>query len=503
MGMRDYEGLKPGLYLQCGDQFTALKTRDGYSHSVTWDQFVRDAGGRRGGYGGNVESLAAEVAWVYVAMNKRKAQILEIPYRWERNGVEMEGETPFNLLTSELLQQTDEGLQFYATAYWLKQRAGNRMIGGRWLDPTTIEVDYQSATVADGIQWYKRELDSGRVVSIPASDVVRFIIPGQRELRPGTATGEATSLAAAILRGVDQTDRTFYANNGLPIMLVRVPAATADQERTKLETAFRRLFNRGGGTQSIRVQAVGADVTVEPLSFKPADMNADVLTDKQIDAILAAHDVPKSIALSNAANYATDIAASRRFIGAMGARLTYIAEVINADKDFKAAGYAMVVRVEDHTAMKEDEAQRASAFGSYVTGGFEPEAAAYLVGISIDDFPDGIVPFKEPEPVPAALAPFAGQNNAPGQNPVDDRDQEAVEAEGKSFRNWLRKRDNPDPDEFQNYHLTDAEKDEIYWRVKSYSGQTTTDNLTAQFADMMARFDSVLVGGEETGEDGS
>jgi len=230
-------------------------------------------------------------------------------------------------------------------------------------------------------------------------------------------------------------------------------------------------------------------VTVEPLSFKPADMDKGVLEDAKIDAILAGHDVPKSIALSDAANYATDVGQSRRFVSTMGARLSYIADVLNADDDFKAAGYVMVVRVEDHTAMKEDEAQRATAFNSYVNGGIEPEAALFLVGISLEDFPDGIEVFKEPEPVPAALAPFQGGQ----QPPADDRDQGEVEAEGKQFRKWLKKRDNPDPSEFEAYHLTDAEKDDIYWHVRSYTEPDTTDELTAQFADAMARLDEMAI----------
>ena len=60
--MRNYEGLAPGLYLQRGDSIKALKTRDGYSYSITWDQFVREAGSRTIGYGGSLETLAAEVA---------------------------------------------------------------------------------------------------------------------------------------------------------------------------------------------------------------------------------------------------------------------------------------------------------------------------------------------------------------------------------------------------------------------------------------------------------
>lgn len=311
---------------------------------------------------------------------------------------------------------------------------------------------------------------------------------------PGTSAGYATSLTASILHGIDETDKTFYGNNALPLMLIKVPPATAEPEKKRLETFFKRLMNRGGGTSSIRTVAVGSDVEVVPLSFKPADMDKATLEDSKRDAILAAHDVPQSIAMSDAANYATAIEAKRSFVMSVGSRLSYIAETVNNDDDFKAAGYEMIVRVEDHTAMKEDEAQRASAFQSYVNGGFEPEAAAYLVGITLNDFPAGLEVFKEPEPTPPALVPFAGQNNPPA---TPENNEEAA-AEEKSYRRWLKKRANPNPDDFDASYLSDEEKIIILHEVKAMT--TETDVMAAEFANAMRLFNEAM-NGQDQGDD--
>lgn len=491
--MKRYEGLNPGLYLQVGGKVTALKHKDAWDYIGTFDDMLRYGTERSP----SVETLAAEVGWVFVALRQRQQQIQEIPYTWERGGTELQDETPWDMPWREQMQQIDESLQLYATGYLFKQRAGGQLTGIRWLDPTTIDPDYETATPRDGIRRYWRKDDHDKRKPIPASDIIRFIVPGMRELRPGVAASRATSLAASILRGIDQAGDTFYENNALPVMLVKVPPGTGEQESNRLKEEFRRLFNRGRGTDEIRTKGVTGDVEVQTLSFKPADLAQSELEDHKIDLILAAHKVPKSIALANAANYATDVAASRRFVSAMGARLGYMAETLNKDRDFMAAGYRLVVRTESHFAMKEDEAQRAQAFKTFVDGGFEVEAAAYLVGITEDDFPEGFEVFKEPEPVPAALAPFAGHDNPPAQEPEEDGDAEA-ERERQAFRRWAKKRaDGPlDVDDFESEHMTTAEKVDVATAIKQAKRKPTdVDKMVEAYTDRLARISLLATSG--------
>ena len=485
--MKEYDGLEPGLYLQQGTQITALKSRSRLGYPISWEEFAHQVDTLRGYT--SAETLAAEVAWVYIAISKRRQQILEIPYRWELNGDEVEGITPFGMLSTELLQQTDEGMQLYSSAFWHKQRVGGRVVRVKWLDPCTMEPDIETATAKDGVTRFWRTIGSQRI-AMPASDVVWFKIPGQRELMPGTAAGDATALAATILHGLDETDNTLYKNNGLPAMLVRVPSVTPEPERDKVKRAFQRLFNSGGG-RSVRVQPVGADVTVEPLSFKPVDMSSGPLEQSKIKAILGAHGVPESIALSGAANLATSLEDRRQFVSTLGSRLKYVAEVLNADPDYQTARWVMVVRVEEHIAMQADEVKRSGAFVNFLQG-FEVEAAAFLCGITVDDFPEDMVDiFKKPQPVPAALARAAS-----GDEPTEDDDGGAEDsaeeaAEEKSYRRWLRKRDNPNPADFVAKYLTTEEKELILYEVKSdKAADSAIDELTAVMVKLAGELDS-------------
>ena len=480
----DYKGLKPGLYLQVGDSIKTLA--DGREYYGSWSNALR------GGSNANpsVEQIAGEVSWVWIALEKRRQKLLEIPYSWQRNESDIE-ETPFNMKHRELVQQVDTALQLYSCAYLLKQRGSfsSEAVGVRWLDPMTMEPDLDTADPRKGgIQQFFRYPDgsAGRKEVIPAADIIYFMNPGMRELVPSVSAVRATSLAGQILRSLGQSIDVFYDNNALPVMLIKVPISTGVEELGRLENAFRRLFNARRGTENVRTKGVRSDVEVIPLSFKPTDLAMTELEDSKRDAILAAHDVPKSEVLADAANYATDVSAARRMITAIGSRFEYIAETFNTDADFEAAGYILDVRVSDHTAMKEDEAQRANAFSTYVTGGFTTEAAAWLVGIVEDDFPAGMEIFDEPEPIPEPL-----QQSQQLPAPMQD-DTEAREKEEQQLKNWIKRRKDPNIDDFEAYYLTPEEKSFILYDV---IGASMPDPFE-QWANVMKQYQPVENGND-------
>lgn len=499
--MKTYDELKPGVYLQYGDNLKSV----GREYLGSFAAFLKDVqeGGR------SVEQLAEAVGWVFVALNKRKMKILEIPYHWERNGDEIEyAQMPIKLKSRQLWQQTDESLQLYSQAYYLKQRVGRRLVGLRWLDPVTIEPDYDTATPENGVTRYWYTKDNGPFAkTLPAEDVIAVTLPGLRELQPGTSAGVATRLAAAIVRGIGETSATFFGNNALPITLVIVPESAGQAEISRLEAFWKRITNQGRGSNEMRATATRGDVKIETLSLAPKDLAQRELEDAQVDLILAAHDVPRSVVLSDAANYATDLAAARRFTAAMGSRLEYIASVINEDADIMAMGLEMVVNVEHHADMKEDEAQRAEAFVQFVAGGLTPQAAAYLVGVTEEDFPEDFGPIFEEKPEPQPVPPQF-QQQQPEPMP-DENDDEERRNEIKAFRNWLKKRDNPNLENFKAYHMTDEEKEFIYWQVTGGGAVKAVpddsdifNDMLDQFSKAMRQFDESMRGSSGVGDDG-
>jgi hypothetical protein len=466
--LTEYEGLKPGLYLQVGTEIKQIHTPQG-GYMSSWGEFgdwLTDYHGRP-----TLESLVEQVAWLYVALTKRRQQLLEIPHGWMRGEAESEV-PPFNMPFREHLQQVDTSMQLYGQAYLYKRRNIGGMFNVRWLDPNTIEPDYETAD-DDGVRRYWRLLDNGQKIALPAEDILRFMLPGLREFRPGPSAGEASRYAASILRGINQTADTLYKNNALPVMLINVGEGTSETERKRTETFFQRIMNRAKGTREVRTVAVRGTVEIETLSYAPKDLDQSPLTEQNIETILAAHDVPLSVVKSDAENFATAVASLRGFVSAIGARFEYIADVYNEDPDFMRAGFNLQVRTQDHYAMKEDEAQRAEAAWNYRQAGVTTEGALWLVGIDMEEVPDDIELIAEESAPDEELDPSFSQI----PEPVAD---EQRDAETRAYKNWLRKRDNPDPAQFEAYYLTDDEKGVIFEQVKGHATSTTAtwDDVT-------------------------
>lgn len=401
-----YQGhnLQPGLYLQQG---TAIKALEG-----ALDAWRENAASN--GYAPTApETLAACVPWVFVAIERRKQRLAEIPFQWRRGEDDLET-LPLTFNTLDIMPRLDEALQLYKRAYLFKQRGGRGLLAGlRWFDPLSMTPDYRTADVnAGGVQWYWRQTNYKRD-RVPAEDLLVFEMQGMRELGPGTPAGQATSLAAQILYGIQQTADTVFDNNALPVMLIEVPRETSDGDVKGLEGMFGRLFNpKTKGTKEYRSKAIKRDsqgngIKVTPLSVKPSELAMTPLSALAMNQILASHFVPQSEALSDASNRSVSENDSRRFTETMGARAKWLAGVINADVDIQKLGLVLEYYPEQHGSMSVSETTMADTFTKLLQG-LTPEAAGYIAGIKVEDFPDDMQArgvFKTASPVPAEPAP--------------------------------------------------------------------------------------------------
>lgn len=374
--MVDYTNLKPGLYVQRGNNIKGL------------DNLAAFLGGEGAYTPSDVRTLAAKVAWVYIALSVRGEFINQIPYSWRRDDDEVEV-APYLLSMREVIPQIDEALQVYSRAYLLKARARRGIQYIRWLDPASMEPDPDSVEPPFGYRRYLRTLDNGQRVAISADDLIVFRNAGLGELEPRPSATSASTLAAQVLYGIGMTADTYFDNNGLPVMLVMVSPSTQAPEVERIESRFARIFNRNKGTKEFRTIGVKNDVKVEKLSLAPSDLAMDTLSEAQIKQVLGAHRVPMTVAMSDATNRSVAEVDLRSIVTTMGARFEYIADVFNRDPDIMRDGYSLHVQPDDHWSMKRDEAEAALAVTRWATI-LHPEAAAFIMGITKEDFPDDL-----------------------------------------------------------------------------------------------------------------
>jgi len=373
----DLKTMKPGGYLLYGGT-KALSLTD----ITQWDSVE----GR--GKTPSLETLAQTVAWEFVALQARQGQIIDIPHEWQRGGGTID-EPPFTVNLQAMLMRTDKALQIYGQCFWFKMRNGRRVVELRWLDPASIRPDrdtFDSNTARYTL--FERTLDSGEIKWLKADDVVHFALPGLREATPDSGAMQATSRASQVLKGIEETADAFFDTNGLPVIFINIKNAISTVESDRLESRLKRLFRQGRDLEGNKTVALSGDVDVTPVSFAPKDLAMGELEQSKINAILAAHQVPRSIVFEDS-NYATAQDKRRAFVATMGARLQFIADTLNADADMMNLRLALVPKVNRHWAMSRDEANASLGFLRYLQG-MTPRAAAYIMGITEDEFPDEI-----------------------------------------------------------------------------------------------------------------
>jgi len=451
----DYAGLKPGLYLQIGGNIKAIDVNKGGDDSILaafgFDKHVQ------------ADKLANLESWTFTALSRRGEWIQSVPYSWMQGENELE-EAPFGIQMRSLLAQLDKALQtkMYG-AFLYKMRGMGDMMSLVWLDPDTVIPDLDTATHQDGITRFERKNDGGVREWIAAKDLIWFKRPGQRELQSDPAPLEASRKAAEVLYNMARLEDFFYEGAGLPIMMVMVPPSTSEHDKEELRGRFKRVVNALRNPNEIRTIAVREGVTVEKLSFSPSDLDLETSEERNRNKVLGVHQVPQSIAMSNAANYATAQSDQVQFANTVATRLEAIAEVFNNDADFKAAGYSLLVRRKDLPVLQTEETLRSQEVVNLRTAGESLQNAYALAGY---EMPKDYVAPEEPEPQPEPESQVTDEFNRILE---EEETKASVKAQ---FRRWYKNKGPAvDIDDFES-DLTRADKAAIAYEVAN--GQDAT-----------------------------
>jgi hypothetical protein len=393
----DYGDLKPGLYLQRGGAIKAIDVADSGAE-FNWLAML--------GFDEQVpaDELASKEAWTSAALARRGDTLLSIPHAWVRGETDLD-DAPFTISEATLFRQIDKALQIKPNgAFVYKLRtAGGKLLRLIWLDPDKIEPDWKTATHEDGVVRFWREGKAGKRDPVAAQDVLWFSREGMGELRPDPAPLEGVRLNAETLYNIARMEDSFFEGSALPYMLINVPAGTPAVEQERVESRFNRIFNSMRNPREIKTIAVREGVTVQVLSFTPNDLALGDTVARHRQAILARMQVPESIVMSNAANYATAMSDKLGFAETMAQRFADIAEVINGDADIIKTGVTLDVRMNELPVMQEEETQRAQAFSFLVGGGLHPLAVVAILGFDVPEDYDGPLLADKPEPPPQFL----------------------------------------------------------------------------------------------------
>ncbi len=433
----DTSGLTAGVYLASQDQHGQIQTKS--LDSLT--QML--AGGDKSSP--SIELIARSVSWVWVALNKRRQMLTEIPHEWK------EGDRPIDPplgINDDTLQRIDTAIQLYSAAFLFKKRSRTQTLNLIWYDPATMRVDDRTSNLDQGVTNWRRSADNGEVV-VPAKNLLVLARWGMRELQLDTPAAQATRYAAEILETLYSMTDNVLDQGGIPPKIIVVPPGTPIEQRSQITKLLDRVISRQRKNRRQQFVSVSSDVKIHELSFAPSEVGKlSNVEQSAIQQVLAAHDVPMSVAFDNASNYATAGVSDTRFVRTMAARLQWIADILNNDGAFGSA--RLEVSADRHEAMQAEQLAQA-------------EAVQKVVGTPVLTLNEGreLLGY-EPVQNGDEIAAESSQPQAEQQPEMISAELEtksaAWELEARQFRTWYTKRLGVDPAGFNANHIKHADK---------------------------------------------
>lgn len=248
-------------------------------------------------------SAYAKVPIVYRCVRLRAKALQRIPFALLKGKRDITENADGMLLMqlTKLLYQFEASLCVYAAAYALKQKG--RLSGVpslRWVTSAAITPKYDEQ---QGLKEFERRLGKDKQTLRPEELVYCWLPVLDKDIGPGVAPVAVALKAAGVLNNLDIFLDGFFDRGALRVTLLTVEGNPPDREIQKLESWWKKVV---GGVKNA-FASVGVRANVKPVTIGDSlrDTVDATLTDAKTMQVLEAMEVPASIALPGAANYAT------------------------------------------------------------------------------------------------------------------------------------------------------------------------------------------------------
>lgn len=400
--------------------------------------------------------LYGVVGWLYRCVDIRAGAVANMPWEIKRGEkVEMtnEDDAPEQMSwlndLPALLYQTEAAVALTGRAYWFRERNLLRTLATRWLLPGSVQPVIDKT---DGLVGFTRSID-GREKPLDVADLVYFWLPDPFvELGPAEHyPGKAAMGAAGVLANMDVFLAGYFDRGMIKATLLKYKDSISPDEAKRVKEWWKRVAT--GIKNAFATEVVRGDFEALTIGEGLHDLQNTALTAEQRESICTAMGVPQSKLTANAANYATKQGDDLSFIqDTIAPECRWIASVINRQL-LGPMGLRLAFKPDELSIMQEDETARANSLKLLVDAGMSLEMAVAVLGY---DLPDNIELREPAAATPPQLLPFTGQE--PGQQPPPPPDDGERVEETRRFVRWAKRRDNPDPAQFESVVLSAAEK---------------------------------------------
>lgn len=317
--------------------------------------------------GGDVLKAYRRVPIVYRCVRLRAKSVQSMPLALYRGKSDI-SETPDGLgelqRIRSLLYLAEASLCLYGRAHALKERG---MLSGelklRWIASPGLTPKYSNERGLDG---FTRRTGSTEKTLKPDQVWSAWLQDPSVDIGPDVAPAAVALRAAGVLQNLDAFLENFFEGGAIKATLLRVKSVANENEKKKLEAWWKKTLS--GVKNAFKAAAVSADV--DPLvigdSLKDT-VNVD-LFDQETEAVLTAMEVPASLVLANAANYATAQQDALNFYGqCIVPETRTILDALN-EQFYSLRGLELVALPERLETFQRSELEKAAALAPLVGG---------------------------------------------------------------------------------------------------------------------------------------
>lgn len=465
-----------------------VKSAGGFYSVGDLDEFLDWKLSQSGNGATDLAACYRAVPWLFRGIWLRANSIAGLPLIISRNGDEIANSQDWENRPDDLafledppafLSMVESSLTLLGACYYglLRNRLG-RVTGGitelRYYLASSIKPDIEAEGTpgqpARGLIGFKRDLGKGAPIPLALEDVLYFWFPDPLiEIGPPKAwPAQAALSAAGVLLNLDNFASAFFSHGAVKATLLTVPKNTAEPERNRLKAWWNRVFKSSDGNAAWQTEVVEADA-IKPVVIGEGikELENSTLTPEKRQGIAAGLDIPETLLFSGSASgiggggvsEADDLRFANQFILPEARRLT---AVLNKQM-FGPMGLSCRLGTESLKVLQEDEAARSQSLSTFLDAVNKAKSKEQLtealktLGYDLTDEQINNL-WAEKQPVPATLAPFAGNKPAPTppgtetppgssepNNPAPEpgaagENGGAKALEREQFKRWARKR---------------------------------------------------------------
>ena len=462
------KGLKAGVHLFQGDNhIKTINATDLYG-----SDWIR--GGSNDAANKSVKELFGSTAWLYAAIVKRKSYMRQIPVKFY-NDNEPTTDQKVSGFTLDDLARIDMTIQLYGVAYYYKERNMGGQIDFQYINPAFLTPDTTTAYRGGYGKYNYGDPNVGTSVMLE-EDLLIIKEWGTSEYKPMESATHASRTESAIMLGLADTMKSFYDTNGLPIVAVIVNEAT-QEEADAIKSRFGEVFSRFRSGKGGKTIGLVGDIKIEVISFAPKDLAMGELSEKQTDAILATQEVPPAL-VYRTVNRAEAELKMIELLMTLDSRAKMITQLINEDPDWQKANrnITIVTDITRHSLFQKNNLEIATGL-QLLTGTPIMTINESRSILELEPILGGDVLFSFNEAVTEEVV--KEETKTVNKDVVN----EAWESELKTFFRWLKRRDNPDINDFQADHLTDTDKVEALGKINETKSTESSVKLTNEEED--------------------